>query len=212
MNAKNVFTNLNLLKIWGKNQTEESKMLGLKKLDANMRSCNNGKQSWKLGKTYRAKGKLVICENGYHLTYFPNEWNGSRVFLAEASEVGEIQKDKFVCRSVQLLKELSPKELQWYYEAIATERKRYAEAIATEEKRYDEAIATEEKRYYEAIATEEKRYYEAIAPEEKRYAEAIATERKRYDEAIAPEEKRYDEAIQEILKTFLPTIQNRGKE
>ena len=57
-------------------------MLGLKLLDENMRSCNSGKkQSWKLGKKYRVKGKLVICQNGYHLTFHPERWNGTRVFL-----------------------------------------------------------------------------------------------------------------------------------
>jgi hypothetical protein len=115
-------------------------LLGLKVLDANMKSCNGGKQSWKLGKTYRAKGRLELCSNGYHLTFVPKDWEGSRVFLAEASEVGKIEWNKFVCRSVQLLKELSNEELASYDEAIATERKRYDEAIAPEEKRYDEAI------------------------------------------------------------------------
>jgi len=90
-------------------------MLGLKLLDENMRSCNSGKkQSWKLGKKYRVKGKLVICENGYHLTFHPEKWTGTRVFLAEASEMGEMQEDKFVCRSVKLLKELSKEELSDY--------------------------------------------------------------------------------------------------
>ena len=89
-------------------------MLALKILDENMRSCNNGKQSWKLGKTYRAKGKLVICSNGYHLTFYPEEWQGTRVFLAEASGIGEQQRDKFVCRSVKLIKELSKEELADY--------------------------------------------------------------------------------------------------
>jgi hypothetical protein len=79
-----------------------------------MRSCNYGTQFWKLGKKYRAKGKLELCSNGYHLTFFPEEWKGTRVFLAEASEIGEKQRDKFVCRSVKLIKELSKEELADY--------------------------------------------------------------------------------------------------
>ena len=82
-------------------------ILALKLLDAQMRSCNGGKkQSWKLGKTYRAKGNIIICSNGYHLTFKPEQWEGSRVFIAEGSDIGEIQDDKLVCRSVKLLKEI----------------------------------------------------------------------------------------------------------
>jgi hypothetical protein len=89
-------------------------MLALKVLDENMRSCNNGDQAWKLGKKYRVKGKLVLCSNGFHLTFFPEEWTGTRVFLAEASEIGDMQRDKFVCRSVKLIKEFSKEELADY--------------------------------------------------------------------------------------------------
>lgn len=121
-------------------QLERNEVLALKCLNEKMRSCNNGKQAWTLGKKYIVKGKLVICVNGFHLTFNPEEWKGNRIFIAEASEIGTMQKDKFVCRSVKLVKELSKAELN-----------SYDEAIAPAEKAYDEAIAPARKAYYEAM-------------------------------------------------------------
>ena len=172
---------------------EKQKTLALKVLNEEMYSCNSGKQAWKLGKTYRVKGKLVICSNGYHLTYFPEEWNGTRVFLAEATGIGESQRDKFVCRTVRLIKELSKTELSAYQEAKATAGKAYQEAKATAEKAYQEAKAPAWKAYQEATAPAWKAYQEAKAPAWKAY-----------QEAKAPAEKAYQEAMQTILKRFLP--------
>jgi hypothetical protein len=170
-------------------------MLALKVLDSNMRSCNGGDQFWKLNKTYRCKGKLKLCSNGYHLTFLPKEWEGTRVFLAEIGGVGEVKRDKLVCRSVKLLKEMSKSELAVYDESIVTARKVYDESIATARKVYDESIAPARKVYYESIATARKVYYESTATAEKVYYESTATA-----------EKVYYESIQKILQTFLPII------
>ena len=173
---------------------EKQKTLALKVLNEEMYSCNSGKQAWKLGKTYRVKGKLVICSNGYHLTYFPEEWNGTRVFLAEATGIGESQRDKFVCRTVRLIKELSKTELSAYQEAKATAEKAYQEAKATAGKAYQEATAPAGKAYQEAKATAGKAYQEAKATAEKAYQEAKAPAWKAYQEATAPAWKAYQEA------------------
>src|SRR5208337_5010138 len=75
-----------------------------------MQSCNGGTQIWELNRWYEATGELKLCKSGYHLTYYPELWKGTRVFLAEATEIGQIDTDKFVCRKIQLLKELSAVE------------------------------------------------------------------------------------------------------
>ena len=162
-----------------------TKLLGLKVLDENMRSCN-----------------------GDHLTFKPQEWftQNNRVFLAEAeaSEVGEQQRDKFVCRSVKLLKELTSIELARYAEAIAPVENAYYESVETAEKAYAEAVATARKDFDEATETAENAFDEAIAPAEKAYAEATETARKARGESIATARKAYEEAIQKILEGFLP--------
>ena len=82
-------------------------MLSLKVLNDNMESCSGGKLKWEKGKKYTVRGKLKLCQKGLHLTTFPEEWQGSRVFIAEASLPIETDVKKSVHRAVKLLKELS---------------------------------------------------------------------------------------------------------
>ena len=115
-------------------------MLALKVLDENMRSANGGEQQWRLGEKVTAKGKLVICENGIHLTYQPNEWRGTRVFVAKfwrEADFNDIGM-KLVCRSATLLCELSPKQLKAYKEGEAQLWKAYEEGEAPLRKAYKE--------------------------------------------------------------------------
>ena len=108
-------------------------MLGLKVLDDQMRSCNGGIHSWSLGVKYEHEGRLVLGRCGFHLTYRPDMFRGTRVFLAEASEVksGSIlgTLNSFVCRSVTLLRELSAAELRAYNNAISSANKNYNETV-----------------------------------------------------------------------------------
>ncbi len=72
--------------------------------------------SWELGKWYTHKGKLKMCESGFHLTVDPSKWlsEGYDVFFAEAEGVKEWNEDKCVCRKVRLLSKVSLKTLAEY--------------------------------------------------------------------------------------------------
>ena len=116
------------------------RILGLKVLDENMQSCNGGTMAWALDKWVSVKGTISICHNGLHMTYEPNKWNGTRVFIAETPKVFEVEGDKVVCGRLRLLRELSPAAWKAYDEAKATAWKAYDEAKATAEKAYNKAI------------------------------------------------------------------------
>jgi hypothetical protein len=97
-------------------------MLALKTLNDNMQSCNGGDFTWELNKTYKHRGKVEMCESGFHLTIEPENWEGTRVFIARASQVEKIDKSKFVCRRVILLKELSKAEIREFREARGAQK------------------------------------------------------------------------------------------
>jgi len=179
------------------------RILGLKVLDENMQSCNGGEMQWRLRKWVSVRGTISMCSKGLHLTYVPNKWKGSRVFIAETPKVFEAEDDKVVCRRLRLLRELSPAALKAYNEAEATAEKAYNKATATAWKAYNEATATALKAYAEAEATALRAYDGAEATALKAYNEATATAKKAYNEAKAPAEKAYNEAIQAVLAGML---------
>jgi hypothetical protein len=186
-------------------------MLALKVLDENMRSCNNGKQSWKLDKTYRVKGKLAICSNGYHLTFYPEEWQGTRVFLAKASEIGEQQRDKFVCRSVKLIKELSKEELADYE---AKRQPLYADYEAKRQTLYADYEAKLQTLYADYEAKRQTLYadYEAkLQPLYADYEAKLQTLYADYEAKLQPLYADYEAKLQPLLQTFLP-VQSISKQ
>jgi hypothetical protein len=157
------------------------KILALKILDQEMNSCNGGNLHYELNKLYTIKGQIKICQNGIHLTYRPDKWEGTRIFIAETRTKIEEEDDKFVCRSAKLLKELTPEQL----------------------KKYKEGKASLLNTYEEGEASLWKTYEEGKAPLLKTYEEGKAPLWKTYKEGKAPLWKTYEEEIQKILKSFL---------
>ena len=127
------------------------KILALKILDQEMNSCNGGNLHYELNKLYTIKGQIKICQNGIHLTYRPNKWEGTRIFIAETRTKIEEEDDKFVCRSAKLLKELTPEQLKKYKEGKASLWKTYEEGEAPLWKTYKEGKALLWKTYKEEI-------------------------------------------------------------
>lgn len=87
-------------------------MKGYKATEDNMK-CRD--YQYKLGKSYEAKGKISLCENGFHFCekledVYKHYAIGSRVFEIEAE--GEIIKgdDKNVCSKITFIRELSYEE------------------------------------------------------------------------------------------------------
>ena len=141
---------------------KEKPELFLKCLDENMQSCNGGKLQWKLNKKTRVKGKLVMCENGIHLTLQPKRWSGTRIFIAETNKITEFQEDgmKILCKEATLIQELTPLQLSAYEEGEAPLLKAYKEGKAPLLKAYAEGKAPLLKAYAEGKAPLLKAYEE----------------------------------------------------
>jgi hypothetical protein len=172
----------------------------------NQRSFVNGYDNhfWEIGKWYRAKGKLELCSNGFHLTHHPEKWveSGSIVYLAETRKVAEWADDKCVCRKVRILLEIPSAIYKKYEEDRATIYKKYEEDIAPIYKKYEEDRAPIDKKYEEDRATIYKKYEEDIAPIYKKYEEDRATIYKKYEEDIATIYKKYEEDRATIYKKY----------
>lgn len=83
----------------------KNRILMLKVLDENMKSCNGGSMQFEVGKRYTVKGDIRMCQHGFHLTFQPKNWRGSRVFIAETSKIYDFTTDgmKAVCQNIKLL-------------------------------------------------------------------------------------------------------------
>jgi hypothetical protein len=86
------------------------KMKGYKFIRSDMTS-KNGDISWKKGEWKKHKGKIKLCDSGFHacrtalqsLSYV----YGDKWFIVEArGDFEEDERDKFVCSEMRLLKEL----------------------------------------------------------------------------------------------------------
>ena len=88
-------------------------VIGYKATDENM--CCRGFQ-FELGKWYRAKGKLILCKNGFHFCEYPSgPWAyyispGARIFKIEAKQVllstGPGSDLKHVAKQIKLVEEI----------------------------------------------------------------------------------------------------------
>jgi hypothetical protein len=154
-------------------------IFALKCLGVNMESCNGGKQQYILNKCYSVKGGIKLCENGFHLTYQPESWKGSRVFVAQTPKVFEKQDDKMVCQKVRLLRELTPEMLAEYrkveQQALAEYRKVEQPALAEYRKVKQQALAEYRKVEQQALAEYEKVEQQALAEYEKTLSNYLAS-------------------------------------
>jgi len=154
---------------------------GLKCLDAEMCSCNGGLMKWKLNKWFTVKGKIELCDNGLHLTFQPEKWNGTRIFICETPKIYEISEDKSVCRKMRLLKELSKEELEAYEKV---------------EQQALEAYKKVEQPAWEA-------YKKAKQPALEAYKKVEQPAWEAYKKVEQPALEAYQNELQSILKSFL---------
>lgn len=96
-------------------------MKGYKALDMDMKAvCGNGMQ-FKLGKTYSVEGKIIPCENGFHFCDKIEKLNmcyniiSSRIFEVEAEGDIMYSDNKYVARSIALVRELTKEEINNYF-------------------------------------------------------------------------------------------------
>jgi hypothetical protein len=186
-------------------KTKTEKPLILFKVLHNMKSCNGGNQTWKLGEKYTAEGELKICKNGFHLTTNPQEWlrPGYSVFFAEAFGISEWQEDKCVCRSVRLLKHQNPEgvskkalaEYQPKRDAIDAEYQPKWRAIYAEYQPKRDAIYAEYQTKRDAIDAEYQTKWRAIDAEYQPKWHAIYAEYQTKRDAIDAEQNQKLSAI-----------------
>ena len=88
-------------------------IIGYKFVTSNIKS-KEGNITWKLGEWQKHKGKIELCESGFHACKEPRDAfrsyiYGDRFFIVEAR--GEIVKadDKFVASEMRLVKEINLK-------------------------------------------------------------------------------------------------------
>lgn len=95
-------------------------MKGYKALDNDMKSlCGN--MEFELGKRYTVSGKAALCRNGFHFCEKIEHLNihcdikSSRIFEIEA--YGDIKSSDTKCaaKSIQLVRELTKKEINEYF-------------------------------------------------------------------------------------------------
>ena len=96
-------------------------MKGYKALSMDMRAVNGNGMQYEMGRLYSVKGDVIPCENGFHFCQVIEELNdyyylkNSRIFEIEA--YGKIEECgcKCVAEKIQLVKELTTKEINDYF-------------------------------------------------------------------------------------------------
>jgi hypothetical protein len=101
------------------------KVIGYKFVTSGLKS-KEGNQTWVIGKWYKHKGELSLCESGFHACLNPVDSlgyvYGNRWFIVEAR--GKLIKgdDKFVAEEMRLIKEIDTKRVSVKF-AVACARK-----------------------------------------------------------------------------------------
>ena len=96
-------------------------MKGYKALDQDMKAIRGNGMQFKLRKKYTANGVIIPCQNGFHFCkkieylnlYY--DISNSRIFEIEASGTIRDGDKKYAAESIQLVRELSKKEINDYF-------------------------------------------------------------------------------------------------
>ena len=111
------------------------KIIGYKFLTSNMKS-RHGNITWKLGEWQKHKGKIKLCELGFHAYQEPrdafiNYIYGERFFIVEARGKVKTDQDMFVASEMRLIREVNLKKVsvEWAVycakQALKIYRKKY---------------------------------------------------------------------------------------
>lgn len=98
------------------------KMKGFKALNQYMEAVKGDDMQFEIGEKYTVEGEVVPCENGFHfcgeIGFLNNYYDirSSRIFEVEASGTIVRHNDKYVAKSIRLIRELTKDEIKNYFE------------------------------------------------------------------------------------------------